>query len=157
MSSGALVDDGAPTPRGKWVSVGSEQFSTMAEGKDNLKMMEGGKWKWDKSPGDGRTQSCFRCNAHVDCDRVLRVHLVDGFFIIEGKGEHAPDPNLKRRLNSTLTFDMETRVRVCILFVFWRILAWRGGCMYSTCILHVSCSRSCILAFEGGYTHISVS
>ena len=46
-----------------------------------------------------------------DCDRVLRVHLVDGFFIIEGKGEHAPDPNLKRRLNSTLTFDMETRVR----------------------------------------------
>ena len=29
--------------------------------------------------------------------------------------------------------------------------------MYSTCILHVSCSRSCILAFEGGYTHISVS
>ena len=111
MSSGALVDDGAPTPRGKWVSVGSEQFSTMAEGKDNLKMMEGGKWKWDKSPGDGRTQSCFRCNAHVDCDRVLRVHLVDGFFIIEGKGEHAPDPNLKRRLNSTLTFDMETRVR----------------------------------------------
>ena len=53
----------------------------------------------------------FRCNAHVDCDRVLRVHLVDGVFIIEGKGEHAPDPNLKRRLNSTLTFDMETRVR----------------------------------------------
>ena len=98
MSSGALVDDGAPTPRDKWVPVGSEQFSTMAEGKDNLKMMESGKWKWDKSPGDGRTQSRFRCNAHVDCDRVLRVHSVRGFFIIEGKGEHAPDPNLKRRL-----------------------------------------------------------
>ena len=29
--------------------------------------------------------------------------------------------------------------------------------MYSACILHVSCSRSCILAFEGGYIHISVS
>ena len=43
MSSGALVDDGAPTPRDKWVPVGSEQFSTMAEGKDNLKMMESGK------------------------------------------------------------------------------------------------------------------
>ena len=25
--------------------------------------------------------------------------------------------------------------------------------MYSACILHVSCSRSCILAFKGGYTH----
>ena len=69
----------------------------MAEGKDNLKMMEGGKWKWDKPSGDCRTQARFRCNAHVDCDRVLRVHQVDGVFIIEGKGEHALDPNLKRR------------------------------------------------------------
>ena len=52
MSSGALVDGGAPTPRDKWVPVGSEQYSTKAEGQDNLKQMESGKWKWDKSPGE---------------------------------------------------------------------------------------------------------
>ena len=76
------------------------------------------------------------CNAHVDCDRVLRVHLVDGFFIIEGRGEHAPDPNLKRRLNSTLTFDMETRVRESMDL---RILGVEGRmhvfCLYPACIL----------------------
>ena len=45
----------------------------MAEGKDNLKMMEGGKWKWDKSPGDGRTQSCFRCNARVSSGLTTEI------------------------------------------------------------------------------------
>ena len=52
-------------------------------GKDNLKRMECGKWKWDKPPRDGKTQARFRCNAHVDCGRVLSVHSVDGILIID--------------------------------------------------------------------------
>ena len=57
--------------------------------------------------------------------------------------------------------NMETRVRVsgriqptCILTVSRLYSDWilNDFCWYPV----VSCSQSCILAFEGGYTHISV-
>jgi hypothetical protein len=95
----------------KWIAVGAQTYDTMSEGKASLKKMEGGKWKWAVPSGDCVTQSRFVCNAHVECSRMLRVYLSDGRCIIQGMGEHASQANMKRRLNSTLSFDMESRVR----------------------------------------------
>ena len=94
-----------------WTPVGSVAHATMADARGALKKMEGGKWKWAKSPGNGVTHACFSCNAHVDCNRNLRIVLCDGCYHIQGRGDHALQPNLKRRVNSILTYDEEARVR----------------------------------------------
>ena len=57
------------------------------------------------------TQSRFCCNAHTGCKRLLRVYLNDGKYTIQGSGEHGLEPNLKKRKNSTLSFEEEARVR----------------------------------------------
>ena len=107
-------DERDPGPRNttnKWTAVGSAEFPSMEQAKSHLKMMEGGQWKWSKSPGDGKTTIRMTCNSHVDCTRQLRVLKTCEGFIIQGTGEHGLEPNNKRRKNSTLTMDMEKRVK----------------------------------------------
>lgn len=96
-----------------WLPVTEEPqaYETMAEARAALRKLEGGKWKWAKPPGDGRTQARFLCNGHVDCKRLLRVYWNEDTYIIQGTGQHAAQNNLKKRSNSTLTYDEETRVR----------------------------------------------
>ena len=101
----------ATNPRMEWLPLGAPEFGTMAEAKKHLQNMEASKWKWARPPGDGKTQARFCCTSHEDCERLLRVKL-DGFmYILEGLGEHSLVPTLKKRSNSTLTLDMERRVR----------------------------------------------
>ena len=101
----------ATNPLQEWMPLGAPEFGTMAEAKKHLQNMEASKWKWARPPGDGKTQARFCCTTHVDCERLLRVKL-DGFmYILEGLGEHSLVPTLKKRSNSTLTLDMEKRVR----------------------------------------------
>ena len=101
----------ATNPRMEWLPLGAPEFGTMAEAKKHLHHMEASKWKWARPPGDGKTQARFCCTSHEDCERLLRVKL-DGFmYILEGLGEHSLVPTLKKRSNSTLTLDMERRVR----------------------------------------------
>ena len=105
----------APKPRADWIPEGRVAFLSMAEGRDALKLMESGHWKWARPPGDGKTQARFECTAHLDCGRInhaeSEVNFDGSHYIIEGCGVHSLDPCCKKRSNSTLTRAMERRVR----------------------------------------------
>jgi hypothetical protein len=101
----------APIPRDDWIPVSGAVFVSMKEGRDALKQMESGYWKWAYPTGDGKTQARFACTGHLDCKRVLRVRFDGEHYIIEGCGVHSLEPCFKKRSNSTLTRDMEHRVR----------------------------------------------
>ena len=98
-----------------WVPSGLAEAATMTEAKALVHRQEGGKWKWAKPSGDCVRTAYFQCNAHVDCPRVMRITKDGaGLFNIWVKGEHGEEVNLKRRKNSTLTFDEEAALRVAI-------------------------------------------
>jgi hypothetical protein len=111
MSDEDRDDPGLKAQRKQWLPVNSVTYETMAEGRMVLKGMEGGKWKWAASPGDGRTSSNFQCNAHKECPRLLKVQICDNGYVIMGTGEHGTEVKGKRRKNSTLNFEMEAEVR----------------------------------------------
>ena len=74
----------APIPRDDWIPVSGAVFVSMKEGRDALKQMESGYWKWAYPTGDGKTQARFACTGHLDCKRVLRVRFDGEHYIIEG-------------------------------------------------------------------------
>ena len=111
MSDEDRDDPGLKAPRKQWLPVNSVTYETMAEGRMVLKGMEGGKWKWAASPGNGRTSSVYQCNAHNECPRLLKVQICDNGYVIMGTGEHGTEVKGKRRKNSTLNFEMEAEVR----------------------------------------------
>ena len=98
----------------RWTPMGGPHWLTIKEGIQALKTKEGGRWKWAKSPGDGVTRAVFQCNAHMECTRLLKCQQVDGGFTLFVQGEHTDSPNLKKRKNSTLSYDDEEQLRACI-------------------------------------------
>lgn len=94
-----------------WTPVGSDSYDSMTDGRAALKKLEGGLWKWSTTPGNGFTSSRFMCNKHKKCKRELKCQLCQGKYIILGKGEHEEEINDKKRKNSTLTIQEESRVR----------------------------------------------
>ena len=97
-----------PISSQEWLPVGAQDHESMEGGQQQLKTLEGGRWKWQrKYPGDGVTKSVFICNGHDNCKRELRVVKVDHIYMIQGRGKHSASPKGKKRVNSTLTVDQE--------------------------------------------------
>ena len=97
-----------PISSQEWLPVGAQDHESMEGGQQQLKTLEGGRWKWQrKYPGDGVTKSVFICNGHDDCKRELRVVKVNQIYMIQGRGKHSAISNAKKRANSTLTVDQE--------------------------------------------------
>ena len=98
-----------------WVPVPLARVcATMREGREILKKLEGGKWKWAATSGDCISTSIFQCNGHVECGRLLKVQKVDDSFYIMGSGEHAAVPKEKKRKNSTLTWEEDEKLRFAV-------------------------------------------
>ena len=88
---------------------GEADYPSMREGIFAVKALDGGKWKWNtKSPGNGTSRALFVCNAHNDCakgeGKHMRCVLLGGQFSIQYKGEHGEEASLKKRGNSSLTW-----------------------------------------------------
>ena len=86
----------------------------MKEGQKEAKMLEPGKWKWARSPGDGVKYSCFQCNAHVDCGLHIRVVLLDGSYHLQQQGKHSEKVKEKARVNSALTYADDEKLKLCV-------------------------------------------
>ena len=78
---------------------------------------EEGKWKWNKPSGNCKTNAQLRCNAHVNCDRVVRIIQIkgqeDGKFHLHEKGKHGEEAATKKRKDSALTYAEEEAVALC--------------------------------------------
>ena len=96
-----------------WMPANLPAFESMQEAKQVGRKLEGGRWKWSTNgPGDGKRFARFDCNAHKDCERKMRVKMVEGIgFEVELKGKHSDEANQYARANSTLTFDEQARLR----------------------------------------------
>jgi len=99
-------------PNQEWaVVVDIPSSNTLVEARNKLKLSLHQKWKWARSPGNGKTSSVFQCNAHVDCGHHRMAVRVEQVFLVKQMGDHAEEENLKRRSNSTLPFAEEDKVR----------------------------------------------
>ena len=104
-----------PISSQEWLPVGAQDHESMEGGQQQLKTLEGGRWKWQrKYPGDGVTKSVFICNGHDNCKRELRVVKVDHIYMIQGRGKHSAISKGKKRVNSTLTVDQEKLLRFAL-------------------------------------------
>ena len=78
---------------------------------------EEGKWKWNKPSGNCKTNAQLRCNAHLNCDRVVRIIQIkgqeDGKFHLHEKGKHGEEAATKKRKDSALTYAEEEAVALC--------------------------------------------
>jgi hypothetical protein len=83
---------------------------SMEEGRTLLKQQAPGKWKVAPYPGDGRVRYNFQCNAHINCDKWMRVVNIGDSFDIQEKGEHGVDVTVKKRKNSALSWAEEAVV-----------------------------------------------
>ena len=100
----------------KWkpVTEGVGQLLSMKDGVAIIKAFDqgaSGKWKWAKSPGDGRTRAFFACNNHTTCaasaGKLMRCVQQGGIFVLQEKGDHGFDLSPFKRKNSVLTWDEE--------------------------------------------------
>ena len=64
------------------------------------------------------TRTVFQCNAlwgaRASCEVIFKCAQVDDGFALFGKGEHNSSPNLKKRKDSTLSYDNEEKLRSCL-------------------------------------------
>ena len=100
----------------KWkpVTEGVGQLLSIKDGVAIIKAFDqgaSGKWKWAKSPGDGRTRAFFACNNHTTCaasaGKLMRCVQQGGIFVLQEKGDHGFDLSPFKRKNSVLTWDEE--------------------------------------------------
>jgi len=98
----------------KWTDVRLLGAADMKQAQKEAKREGEGKWKWAAAPGNGKTRSVFCCNAHDKCEMLIRVILLDGAYYLQQKGEHNEVINLKRRKNSSLTFEQEAKLIECM-------------------------------------------
>ena len=99
----------------EWLPVSAAPLPTMTAAKAAARELEDKKWRWADSPGNGKTYVYFACNAHVACDRQLRVAQgSDGLFHISAKGLHAAEKKTKKRKNSILTYEDDETLRSAV-------------------------------------------
>jgi hypothetical protein len=58
-----------------WIPASDELFETMPAALQAAKQFGPARWKWHKTPGDGKRTAYLACNAHVDCPVVLKAIL----------------------------------------------------------------------------------
>ena len=87
-------------------------FKTMKAGQQAAKVLLEEKWKWHSSPGNGKTNSVYCCNAHVACTFLVRVvKVAEEQYVLESTGVHTVHVNDQRRVNSALKYDVEIELR----------------------------------------------
>ena len=66
-----------------------------------------------KGPGDGRSCTVLRCNAHEECGKLLRVvfNKVDGDYIFQEAGAHSQVTKKKARKNVALSLEQEKEAK----------------------------------------------
>ena len=105
----------APRHTIPWTIVmDATESTTLLDAIKKLKASGAKKWKWAKTPGNGRTYAVFQCNAHEGCTHLRMAAKCDEKFIIKETGEHTEVVKLKKRSNSALTFAEEDAVRGAI-------------------------------------------
>ena len=91
--------------------------STMEDALKAARAREEGKWKWNKPSGNCKTNAQLRCNAHLNCDRVVRIIQIkgqeDGKFHLHEKGKHGEEAATRKRKDSPLTYAEEEAVALC--------------------------------------------
>lgn len=84
----------------------------MKAGQEAAKVLLKEKWKWHSSPGNGKTNSVFCCNAHVACNFLVRVvKVAEETYVLQSTGEHTVQLKEQRRSNSALKYDVEIELR----------------------------------------------
>ena len=90
----------APRQRLIWTMVLNVPSSTtLADAVKKLKSSGDQKWKWAKSPGNGKTHSVFQCNAHEDCDHHRMATKSGDVYVLKECGEHSEELKVKKRKN----------------------------------------------------------
>ena len=97
-----------------WMLVEHEPLQSMSEARKAADELAPGRWKWAKPSGDCKNQAYRQCNAHVDCPLIVGIKKQGSHFWLYTKGKHGTEVNLKKRKNSSLTFEEEEFVRASL-------------------------------------------
>ena len=95
-----------------WSEMSHAPALTLSDAKREIKAMDrgtGGHWKTcTGNPGNGTTTAVMQCNAHLECQYLVRtVRRANGLYAFEQVGTHSDQVNDKKRSNSALTFEQE--------------------------------------------------
>ena len=137
-----------------------ESFDSYTLALSAVKSDKFGRFKWATStgkPGDRR----FVCNEHVKCARPIRIFAgKDGQHHVQIYDHiaHTTTPQLYRRKNSSMTADIEDRIKKSSRQGAARITAYQGrACMYQH-VSHISLMRrtACSRSYRAYLTRIAV-
>jgi hypothetical protein len=97
-----------------WIPASDELFETMPAALQAAKQFGPARWKWHKTPGDGKRTAYLACNAHVDCPVVLKAHKEESSFQLAQRGQHSEQIKQYKRKNAALTQDQEEKLRFSV-------------------------------------------